>query len=107
MPFSPGRMSYRQPALALSRVVAAVALSIGIAVASAEERTQSFGPTTFHIPAQPLIDALQAYSRQSGVQVMFETVTGTGYESTAVEGVFAPDASTLRASSPAPASPRP
>jgi hypothetical protein len=88
----PGRMSSGRSALTLSRIAAAIVLSIGVAFASGKERTQSFGPTTFHIPAQPLIDALQAYSQQSGVQVMFETASAAGYKSAAVEGDFAPEA---------------
>jgi hypothetical protein len=76
----------------LSRVAAVAALSIGVAVASGEERMQPLGPTAFHIPAQPLIDALQAYSQQSGVQVMYETASAAGYKSAAVEGDLAPEA---------------
>jgi hypothetical protein len=78
--------------LTLSRIAACLAISLGIAVASGEERIPSIGPMTFHIPAQPLADALQAYSRQTGVQVMFETVSATGFQSEPVDGEFTPEA---------------
>jgi hypothetical protein len=67
-------------------------IAVGIAVASGEQGTISLRPRTFHIPAQPLVDALQAYSQQAGVQVMFETASAVGYKSNAVEGTFTPEA---------------
>jgi hypothetical protein len=63
-----------------------------IAGASGEEPASSVGRVVFHIPAQPLIDALQAYGRQAGVQVMFETAAAAGLRSQAVEGEFTPEA---------------
>ena len=78
--------------LTLSRLAACLVISVGVAVASGEERVPSIGPMTFHIPSQPLMDALQAYSRQTGVQVMFETASATGFQSEPVEGEFTPEA---------------
>jgi hypothetical protein len=45
----------------------------------------------FDIPAEPLVDALQAYSVQSGVQVMFETASAAGYQSAPIQGEFVPE----------------
>ncbi|WP_225704709.1 STN domain-containing protein [Bradyrhizobium cenepequi] len=50
---------------------------------------------TFNIPAQPLIDALQAYSQQAGVQVMFETTSAADLRSQSVNGEYTPQAALL------------
>jgi hypothetical protein len=83
---------FRRRLFIVSRVAAFLILSIGLAVASGEERPAAIGPHAFHIPALPLIDALQIYSRQTGVQVMFETVSAAGYQSEPVDGDFTPEA---------------
>jgi hypothetical protein len=72
-----------------------LAVCFGISVAFGEDRTSSIGLLSFHIPPQPLIDALQLYSRQTGVQVMFETASAAGYRSRSVEGEFTPEAALL------------
>jgi hypothetical protein len=64
---------------------------VGIAVAFGDGAVKPMGPVKFDIPAEPLIDALQAYSVQSGVQVMFETASAAGYQSAPIEGEFAPE----------------
>jgi hypothetical protein len=75
----------------LGRLALLLAITIGIAAASGEERASSIGLVRFHIPSQPLIDALQAYGRQAGVQVMFETAAAAGLRSGPVEGEFTPE----------------
>lgn len=45
----------------------------------------------FHIPAQPLANALQAYGEKTGVQVLYESNSATGRKSVAVEGNFTPE----------------
>jgi hypothetical protein len=62
-----------------------------VVVAFAQENSRPPGPLKFDIPAQPLIEALQAYSMQGGVQVMFETASAVGYRSGRVEGEFTPE----------------
>src|ERR1700761_2734285 len=57
----------RQPILSVSRI-ALLVISVGMAVASGEEGRMAAGTLTFHIPSQRLIDALQIYSQQAGVQ---------------------------------------
>jgi Secretin and TonB N terminus short domain len=49
-------------------------------------------PSTFHIPGQPLDLALQAYSRASGVQVLYESELAAGRRSAPVEGSLTPEA---------------
>jgi hypothetical protein len=88
----PDRRRSRRPLLALSRTAALLVLSIGLAFASGQERPAAIGPHAFHIPALPLIDALQIYSQQAGVQVMFETASAAGYQSEPVDGDFTPEA---------------
>jgi hypothetical protein len=46
----------------------------------------------FNIVAQPLSEALQAYSKAANVQVMFEADSTDGYRSAPVHGKFAPEA---------------
>ncbi len=64
---------------------------VSAAVAFGDEPAGNFAPVKFDIPAQSLIDALQAYSRQTGVQVMFETASAAGYRSASVEGELMPE----------------
>lgn len=45
----------------------------------------------FHIPSQPLANALQAYGAQTGVQVLYESHSAVGERSAAVEGSFTPE----------------
>ncbi|MBV9563123.1 MAG: hypothetical protein JOY90_22160 [Bradyrhizobium sp.] len=78
--------------MTMGRIVIFLVISIGIAVAYGEERAPAAGPLIFHIPRQDLIEALQAYSEQSGVQVMYETAAAAGFKSTPVEGQLTPEA---------------
>lgn len=77
----------------ITRLLVVSCLLIGAAMAAGAERNGEIStPKPFQIPAQPLIEALQAYSQQSGVQVMFETASAAGYKSVAVQGEFMPAA---------------
>jgi hypothetical protein len=88
----PRRPARRRPAIAaLGKMITVLAVCIGMSVAFGEEKTSSIGLVSFHIPAQPLIDALHVYSKQTGVQVMFETASAAGYRSEPVEGEFTPE----------------
>jgi hypothetical protein len=80
----------------LRRLTVLVALLIGAATAFGESAVKPAGPVRFDIPAEPLVEALQAYSLQSGVQVMFETASATGYQSAPIEGDFAPEVALRR-----------
>jgi hypothetical protein len=73
------------------RILCAAALILNVAIAIGEEARAPVGPVAFRIRAQPLIDALQAFSQQSGVQVMFETATVARFNAPSVEGDFSPD----------------
>ncbi|RJF60729.1 STN domain-containing protein [Rhodopseudomonas palustris] len=75
-----------------SRLAAAFALVISVAVAAAEERNEQVGSIVFRIKAQPLPAALQAFSQQSGIQVMYETANASGFNAPALDGEFLPDA---------------
>jgi hypothetical protein len=72
----------------------AILMLAGICAAGAEEHqaTNRVGPIGFHIPAQPLANALQAYGQRTGVQVLYESNSAVGRTSGAVEGNFTPDA---------------
>jgi hypothetical protein len=74
--------------------VACAALAIvGICAATAQDGrpVAMSAPVTFHIPSQPLADALQSYGQQAGVQVLYESRSATGQLSVAVEGTFTPE----------------
>lgn len=75
----------------LAMTYAAMAIA-GVCVVGAEERraVDSLGPIAFHIPAQPLAIALQAYGQRAGVQVLYESDSAVDRRSTAVEGDFTP-----------------
>lgn len=72
----------------------AVLVIAGICAAAAEERqaVDTVEPIEFHIPAQPLANALQAYGQRTGVQVLYESSSAVGRSSVAVEGKFRPEA---------------
>jgi Secretin and TonB N terminus short domain/TonB C terminal len=72
----------------------AILMIAGMCAAGAEERqiANTAGPIGFHIPAQPLANALQAYGQRTGVQVLYESNSAAGQTSGAVEGNFTPDA---------------
>lgn len=72
----------------------AVLVIAGICAAGAQERHAVDGakPIEFHIPAQPLASALQAYGRRTGIQVLYESTSAIGRNSVAVEGNFSLDA---------------
>jgi hypothetical protein len=66
-------------------------LALGLAWAAgavADDNYTPLGTLKFDIPAQPLIEALQAYSVATGTQVMFETNSAEGLRSTPVQGEF-------------------
>lgn len=60
--------------------------------AVAGDAIKPLGPVKFDISAQPLVEALQAYSVATGVQVMFETSSASGFNSSPVQGEFTPEA---------------
>ena len=75
-------------------VAYAALLIAGILAANAEEDqvARPSQPIVFHIPAQSLAGALQAYGQTTGIQVLYESNSAVGRTSVAVEGTFAADA---------------
>lgn len=53
-------------------------------------------PRSFNIPAQPLASALNAFGRQSGLQVTLSAATSRGVTSSAVTGTFTPEQALAR-----------
>lgn len=72
-------------------IVAAIGLAFA-AAAIADDASKPLGPLKFDIPAQPLVEALQAYSVTTGAQVMFETSSASGFRSLPVQGEFTAEA---------------
>lgn len=66
-------------------------LIVGIAAAAADDAPRSSQVAiAFHIPAQPLANALQIYGEKAGVQVLYESHSAVGRTSAAVEGNYTP-----------------
>lgn len=75
-------------ALLVSAAVAVMAVSPGTALAqspAAPEARQSFS-----IPAQPLLNGLKAFGRQTQLQVLFDDALVNGFQGAAVSGSFSP-----------------
>lgn len=72
------------PAL-LSLCIAGSLQCLAIAPAAAQSQA-SAAQASFDIPAQPLIEALRLYSRQSGQQVLFNSGIGAGRTGSVVRG---------------------
>jgi hypothetical protein len=71
---------------------AAICFVINLTFATAEDSSNPGKLLRFDIPAQSLTDALQTYSKISGVQIMFETNSAHGYQSSVVKGDLLPEA---------------
>ncbi|MGJ4942100.1 secretin and TonB N-terminal domain-containing protein [Bradyrhizobium sp. HKCCYLS1011] len=95
-----GRDTGRRPPFAAirtcKRLLAAVqglAAVIGISAAAAENASAPNVKQVliaFHIPSQPLANALQIYGEKAGVQVLYESHSAVGRTSAAVEGNYTP-----------------
>ena len=72
----------------------AVVLIAAVGATHAEPRDVASTPATsaFHIPAQPLAGALQAYGEKTGAQVLYESNSAAGLMSRAVDGNYTPAA---------------
>ncbi|WP_347360147.1 TonB-dependent receptor [Rhizobium sp. Root1334] len=78
--------------LATTAIVGLSALAMGsLNSASAQERTARISNArTFNIPSQSLASALNAFGRQSGLQVTLAASTSRGVQSNAVNGTLEP-----------------
>ncbi|MBR0869797.1 energy transducer TonB [Bradyrhizobium tropiciagri] len=65
--------------------------SICAAAAQQREVAAASPPVEFHIPAQPLASALQAYGQQAGIQVLYESGSASGRKSMPVDGKLLPE----------------
>jgi hypothetical protein len=72
-------------------VAALVAALICVARAAEPQTAPASQPTDFEIPSQPLANALHAYGRRMGIQVLYESRSAIGRQSQAVQGQFTPD----------------
>lgn len=77
----------RWPPLALLLILLAV---LAAGQAATQDGDDLPSATTFQIPSQPLVSALQAYSQATGVEVLYESRIAAGLQSAPVEGVFLP-----------------
>jgi hypothetical protein len=48
-------------------------------------------PRNFQIPSQPLASALEAFARESGIEVLYESSIVASLQSTSVEGAYTPE----------------
>jgi hypothetical protein len=86
---SRGRLGLK---FAIGAVAAVLVVSACVAVAEELQRDRASEPMAFHIPEQPLANALQAYGRIAGIQVLYESASAIGRQSSAVDGNLTPGA---------------
>jgi hypothetical protein len=87
LPIAP-RTTAKRAGVALAALVAAL---ICVAKAAEPEPASTTQPIDFEIPSQPLANALHAYGRRMGIQVLYESRSAIGRQSEAVLGQFTPD----------------
>lgn len=85
----------RSFALRLATTVALTALVCGM-VAGTDSALAQSATRSFSIPAQPLASALNAFGRQSGLQVTLAADTSRGVTSTSVSGNLTPEEALAR-----------
>lgn len=73
-------------------ILSAVMVVAMIATIAARDDVAQFAPMRFSIPVQPLTGALQAYSRATGVQLLYESGATGDRMSPPVDGEFTRDA---------------
>lgn len=88
---------------ALSRTVlrlllaaALILLDVSTSFASEAGTTGDEQRRLFAIPAQPLAAALQAFGQVAGVQLLYESKSAEGRQSTAIEGLYTPHEALIR-----------
>ncbi len=107
MPFQRARgyseNNFNLSAFRRNRLLAAAAVALVCSAATAAAQTTAPGSAatgsaqargaarTFDIPAQPLTNAIGAFSRQSGLQVTLASATARGITANAVKGSFTPE----------------
>jgi len=84
------RLSLSPPTARGFLVAACLVISSGTGISGAENAASSTATriTAFDIPAQPLDQALDAFSAASGIQVFYENALTEGRRSTEVKGRF-------------------
>ncbi len=89
-----GSSRSRLGALMRALLVAGVVVAGGAVVSAiaAGEDPRQYVPIKFQIPSQPLASALQAYSRLTGVQLLYESGAAGERASVPVEGEYTRDA---------------
>lgn len=86
----------KRSALALSLMVTVAAAAIGGNAMFASPALAQTATRSFNIPAQPLVSALNAFGRQSGLQVTLAASTSRGISAQAVSGNLTPDQALAR-----------
>jgi hypothetical protein len=87
LPIAP-RTTAKRAVVAFAALVATL---ICVAKAAEPEPASTTQPIDFEIPSQPLANALHAYGRRMGIQVLYESRSAMGRQSEAVQGQFTPD----------------
>ncbi len=83
----------RQAALLLTTALATIVMAAPVAaqdIPAPSAQPASAGTRAFDIPAQPLATAVNAFGRQSGLQVTADTNVTTGVQTQAVVGAYPP-----------------
>ena len=83
---------YRIRKVALVALLLAGMLAAMVSAIAARDDAGQYAPMRFQIPSQPLTAALQAYSRATGVQLLYESGATSDRMAPAIEGEFTRDA---------------
>jgi TonB C terminal len=80
--------------LLVAAVLVLVSVSTSLAVEAGSPGDEQ--PRFFAIPSQPLAAALQAFGQSAGVQLLYESKSAEGRQSTAIEGLYTPHEALIR-----------
>ncbi|HEV7308074.1 TonB-dependent receptor domain-containing protein [Ensifer sp.] len=95
--FNAGHCRKARWLLATTAIVGVSSLALVPRSAAAQETTaRTSSARTYNIPSQPLAAALNAFARQSGLQVTLAATTSQGLRSTAVNATLDPDQALAR-----------
>lgn len=87
----PCKIAFAVPTVLIVLWLTAIGFDIGSARAIDNDPNSVHGPIVFHIPPQPLGNALERYARISNLEVLYNDALTEGRRSSLVDGVYTPE----------------
>lgn len=87
----PCKIAFAAPTVLIVLCLAAIGFDIGGARAIDNDPNPVRRPIVFHIPPQPLSNALECYARISNREVLYNDALAEGRQSSLVDGVYTPE----------------